>query len=175
MVKRLSIADQEHERQLAAQVRLLDLTNDMIFVRGPQERITYWNRAAAETYGYSSEEALGKIPHELLHTEFPKPLEQILQALDSTGSWSGELIHTCRDGTRLTVSSRWVLERDEKGKPFSILETNNDITARKRSEENLRVAHAQLADFAGHLEKLVSQRTAKLQEMISELQHVSYA
>jgi signal transduction histidine kinase len=50
-----------------------------------------------------------------------------------------------------------------------------DVTSRKRAEEALQEAHTQLADRAVHLEKLVSERTAKLTEMVNELQHVSYA
>jgi PAS domain S-box-containing protein len=50
-----------------------------------------------------------------------------------------------------------------------------DITARKQAEAALRDAHGQLADRAGQLEELVRRRTAKLQEMVDELQHVSYA
>ena len=41
------------EQRLAEQARLLDLTNDAILVRDAQDRITYWNDAARELYGYS--------------------------------------------------------------------------------------------------------------------------
>jgi PAS domain S-box-containing protein len=50
-----------------------------------------------------------------------------------------------------------------------------DLLERSHAETALRDAHAQIADRAVHLEELVSERTAKLQEMIAELQHVSYA
>jgi len=50
-----------------------------------------------------------------------------------------------------------------------------DMTERKRMEVALRDAHEQLGSRAVHLEKLVEERTAKLGEMVSELQHVSYA
>jgi signal transduction histidine kinase len=46
--------------------------------------------------------------------------------------------------------------------------------AQKRVEEALREAHEQLGDRAVQLEKVVQERTAKLQEMVNELQHVSY-
>ena len=36
------------------------------------------------------------------------------------------------------VASRWSLQRDERGLPAAILETNNDITERKRAEAELR-------------------------------------
>src|SRR6202022_2970070 len=43
-----------------------------------------------------------------------------------------------RDGTRVTVASRWSVQRDAEGQPIGTLETNNDITERKRAEGALR-------------------------------------
>jgi len=50
-----------------------------------------------------------------------------------------------------------------------------DLIERSRAQIELHQAHRLLSDKAIHLESLVAERTAKLQEMISELQHVSYA
>jgi PAS domain S-box-containing protein len=112
---------------------LLDLSFDAIFVRDPEDRITYWNRGATETYGYSEEEALGHSPNDLLHTEFPVQLEHIQTVLHEQGRWSGELTHTRKDGTKVVVSSRWSLKRDPLGEPEAILETNRDITEYKNT------------------------------------------
>jgi PAS domain S-box-containing protein len=50
-----------------------------------------------------------------------------------------------------------------------------EITERKQAEVALREAHAQLASRAVHLEKLVNERTAKLQETIGDLETFSYS
>src|SRR6185369_8270665 len=50
-----------------------------------------------------------------------------------------------------------------------------DISERKQAEEALETARAQLQAHARDLEKTVQERTAKMAEMIAELQHVSYA
>ena len=42
------------------------------------------------------------------------------------------------DGTEVVVASRWSLRRDEQERPAAILETNNDITERKRREEEIQ-------------------------------------
>jgi PAS domain S-box-containing protein len=126
------------ERQLAEQARLLDLTNDAIFISDMRKRIIFWNRGAKELYGYSAEEALGKVAQELLCTEFPESIERIRKKLVRDHRWSGELVHRCKDGSKVVVMSRWSLDRDERGKPMSILETNTDITARKKAEAALR-------------------------------------
>src|SRR5258705_5910524 len=98
------------------------------------DEVSFWNRGAEQLYGWSKEEVLGQISHQLLRTIFPSPLEEITSELLSTGRWDGELVHTKRDGTQVTVASRWSLRRDERGRPVGILETNNDITERKRAE-----------------------------------------
>jgi PAS domain S-box-containing protein len=128
------------EQAVAEQARLLDLSYDAIMVRDPEDHIVYWNEGAVHAYGYTRDEAMGRVPHKLLQTEFPQPLEQIFDTLRRDGHWTGELVHTRKDGTRLTVSSRWALDRDGRDNHASILETNTDITERKRVEEALRNA-----------------------------------
>jgi two-component system sensor kinase FixL len=130
---------------LREQAALLDLTHDTIFVRDGNDVITYWNRGAEELYGWERNEAVGKNSHDLNQTVFPTPLEDIKAELIRTGRWEGELIHTRRDGTKVVVASRWSLQRDDQGRPAGTLETNNDITERKRTEEALQDSQAELA------------------------------
>jgi PAS domain S-box-containing protein len=125
------------EYVLRGHARLLDLTHDTIFVRDMSDAITYWNRGAETLYGWSRDEAIGKISHQLTQTIFPTPLDEINEELLRTGRWEGELVHTKRDGTQVVVASRWSLQRDELGRPAAILETNNDVTERKRAEAEL--------------------------------------
>src|SRR6476661_3021508 len=119
---------------LHEQASLLDITHDAIIARDLNDVITYWNRGAEQLYGWSREEALGKTPHELLRTVFPTPLKEIKSTLLSTDRWEGELVHTKRDGSEVVVASRWSVQRDAAGRPAAMLETNNDITERKRAE-----------------------------------------
>jgi PAS domain S-box-containing protein len=130
---------------LREQAALLDLTHDTIFVRDVNDVITYWNRGAEELYGWKRNEAVGKNSHDLNQTVFPAPLEDITAELIRTGRWEGELIHTRRDGTKVVAASRWSLQRDDQGRPAATLETNNDISERKRAEEALQQAQAELA------------------------------
>jgi signal transduction histidine kinase len=61
------------------------------------------------------------------------------------------------------------------GRPVRFDGINYDISERKRTEEALRQAEARLGRHARDLEEIVRARTAKLSEMVAELQHVSYA
>ncbi len=129
------------ERRLAEQTRLLELTNDAIIVRDRQDRIAYWNRGAEEMYGFSAKEALGKITHQLLRTVRPESYKSIQKHLELDNHWSGELVHTRKDGKTIVVFSRWSLDRDARGRRVSILETNSDVTARKRAEQQQRILY----------------------------------
>jgi PAS domain S-box-containing protein len=130
----------KNEEQLKRQAELLDLTQEAIIVRDMDGNILLWNDGAVKTYGWSIEEAKGKITHLLLHTEFPTSLEDLNNKLISKGQWDGELIHTKSDGTKITVLSRQVLKKDENENPISILEINSDISERKKMEEELKFA-----------------------------------
>jgi PAS domain S-box-containing protein len=146
---------------------LLDLTYDAIFVRSLDARILYWNRGAERLYGWPKEEAHGRITHELLHTHFPKPLDEIIAEVQDRGYWEGELLHRRRDGGLITVSSRWALRRDLQGEPLSILESNRDITQRKQVEEKFRsllesAPDAMVIVDSGGRVQLVNAQTEKL-------------
>jgi PAS domain S-box-containing protein len=67
----------QNEEMLREQANLLSLTHDAIFVRDTSAAIQYWNRAAEEMYGWTADEASGKVSHRLLQTVFPVQLEQI--------------------------------------------------------------------------------------------------
>ena len=151
------------ERLAVEQARLLDLSNEAILVRDKDDCITYWNRGAEELYGYSAEEALGKMTHKLLRTEPSESLEKIFAALEREDRWSGELVHRRKDGSKIVVMSHWALDRDEAGKRAFVLETNTDISERKEAEAALQRAKAML-------EKLVFQRTRALRVANAELE-----
>jgi PAS domain S-box-containing protein len=142
----LTLKNQSANQVLREQARLLDLTHDTIFVRDMNNVITYWNRGAEVLYGWRAEQAIGKVTHELLGTIFPVAHEDSLVSLLRADRWEGELVHSKRDGTQVVVSSRWSLLRNEGGQPLAILETNTDITERKRTEDALRRSEMYLAE-----------------------------
>src|ERR1700732_1699616 len=136
------------------QASLLNLTHDPIFVRDMNDVITYWNRGAQELYGWTEKEAIGKHSQELLQTIFPAPLEAITEELLRINRWEGELKKTKANGTQVMVASRWSLRRDEQERPVAILETNNDITERKRREEEIQGLNQELAKRSAELESI---------------------
>ena len=148
----LALKNQSANVVLSEQAQLLDLTHDTIFVRDMNDVITYWNSGAEQLYGWSRYDAIGRVTRQLLKTVFPTPLQEITAELLGTSRWEGELVHTKRDGNTVIVSSRWSLRRDERGQPIGTLETNNDITERKHSQDALERAQTELA----HINRVVT-------------------
>jgi PAS domain S-box-containing protein len=130
--------------KLREQAQLLDLANDAIFIRKLDGTVCYWNEGAERLYGWTRKEVMQQPLSRFLKTEYPIPLAEIEQALLREQRWQGELVHTRRDGDRVTVASRWTLWRDEQGQPQGWLQINTDISERKRAEELLRSLSARL-------------------------------
>ncbi len=139
------------EQSILEKARLLDLSSDAIFVRDAQDRLTYWNRGAELLYGYTQDEVLGRTPRELLRTEFPTPVEEIVSTLHRDGVWAGEVTHTCKNGARVMVSTRWVLDR-HAGR---ILATNTDITNRRLAEQALQESEQRFRAVAENIPQMI--------------------
>ena len=122
-------AEESHREQ----TRILDLAP--ILIRDLNGRIIFWNAGAEQMFGWTADEALDKISHKLLHTQFPRPLEEIMARVLAHGHWEGELVHRHKNGERIVVACRWVLHRDKQGQPKAILAVNNDVTEHRRMEE----------------------------------------
>ena len=128
------------EKDLQKQAALLNLAHDAIFVRGLDHTVQFWNDGAVELYGFTREEALGKVAQDLLYTGFPEPIDQIVEQVLESGRWEGELRQTASTGKKLVVESRWALRQGKDGEPTGFLEVNRDITSRKIIEEEFRKA-----------------------------------
>jgi len=137
------------EESLRKQAQLLDLANDSIVVRDLDERISYWNRGAERLFGWRSEEAIGRVMHELVLTEFPRAIDEIRQSFMKNGHWEGEVIRRTKEGRVISVESRWTLQRDRDGMPTSTLEISNDVTERRRLESQF--LQAQKMESVGRL------------------------
>ena len=126
----LALQNQAATKRLAAQARLLNLSHDMIFVRDRRGVITFWNKAAEESYGWPEEEAVGRVADELLGTVYPDRRDLIESVLIDTGRWEGRVEQRTKAGIALVVDARWAVQHDHLGKPIGVLETHTDVTDR---------------------------------------------
>ena len=67
------------EEKITEQAALLDVTTDAILLRSLSGNILYFNRAAQSIYGWTKEEAIGKVANELLYKEISPELNEALK------------------------------------------------------------------------------------------------
>jgi PAS domain S-box-containing protein len=153
-----------HEELLQRQADLLNQSHDAILTLQPGGRgIVYWSRGAERLYGYTAAEAEGRKTHELLQTRALIPVEDIDAQVVHGGSWNGELTHTTRDGREIVVESS-IVRVSYDGETFA-LETNRDITERKRHEERehliMREMNHRAKNMLGLVQAIARQTTTR--------------
>ena len=130
---------QQTDAQMREQAALLDITHEAIQVKDLDGRIIFWNKGAERTYGWTSDEVLGRKAAGWIYrdrADFQSAQAELL----AKGEWQGEMIKRTKDGRELTVSSRWTLVRDAAGRPKAVLAIDADITGKKTLETQLMVS-----------------------------------
>ncbi len=122
------------QEMLQQQTALLDQAHEPIIMWDLAGDVTYWNDAAAETYGFSRDQAIGRKADELLLAA--PPYGQYREELLRTGFWNGEIVLTRRDGQKIVVESRMVVVTDTGGRKL-VVEASRVITERKAAQRVL--------------------------------------
>jgi two-component system CheB/CheR fusion protein len=145
VTERLKIEEalRESEHLLRQEKRLIELSRDPIFIWDYDDGILEWNRGSEELYGYSREEAVGKRKDQLLATTVPgSSFEELRIKLLDEGSWTGEVRHRTKDGRKLIVETRIVL--DTVGGRRLALESTRDVTEHRQWEKSQRLLLGEL-------------------------------
>lgn len=106
-------------------------------VRNMAGDIVIWTQGSERLFGYSQQEAVGRSLHALIQTESAITLQEIETALLRDGEWTGELKARKRDGSTVWLATHKALYRDGSGRPKSVIEVHNDITALKEAQAAL--------------------------------------
>ncbi len=162
------------ENILSRQAELLNLSYEAIFTWNLNGGIITWNQGAQQLYGYDKEEALGQISHELLQTVYPLKFEDIQTVLIQNRTWTGELIHTTKEGRKIIVETRHQLVQDETGM-WTVLEINRDITERKQLEKILQEKQDELAAANEELLAQTEELTAANEELQAQTEELNVA
>lgn len=107
--------------------------------------IKHWSKGCEQLYGWTADEALGRIKHELLRSERPERWGGLTDRLLRDFSSEREVAERRRDGTILNILEQArILRAGAESEPLVVL-SMTDITARTRTEEALRASDARLA------------------------------
>ena len=155
------------EAELRWRAGLLEQSHDAVIVWRIGSGIIYWNRGAADLYGWTVKEAAGRTVQELLHSAFPVPNEEFFRELVATGHWYGEIKHRTKDGKIVIVESRMVTMEDQSG--MLVLETNRDVTERHAIHQEVCRLAEELEDRVRERTKELVQSQALLRQLASEL------
>ena len=130
----------EQERHFQSAV--LAQVNEAVLATDTTGRIKFWNAAAERMYGYSAAEAIGKDSNPLLKHRWPHPGDEAgyREALLRTGFWRGEMTHVTKAGTEILVEASVTLLRDAKGVPIAAINVMQDVSLKRRIEDQLRQA-----------------------------------
>src|SRR5829696_6496 len=124
------------EEQIRFQRRLLDAVGQAIIATDLQGKIIYWNRAAKELYGWSSEEVMGRPIVEVTPSEeMLERAEEIMSELRAGRSWSGEFVLRRKDGSIFPAMVTDTPVYDEQGTLVGIIGVSTDLTELKKAEE----------------------------------------
>lgn len=146
--KKIETARQQAEEALAWQARIIELSYEPILVWELDGNIVEWNAGATQLYGFTKQEAVGSSSHDLLQTNHPLAFDKLIETIQDTGEWVGEVQHKAKDGRELLIESRHQLIVI-KGRQF-VLETNRDITERRQAK--LQLEQAYLEQMAARVE-----------------------
>jgi len=152
------------EEAVTSQAALIDLSPDAIIVRKLDGTISFWSKGAEKLYGWSKDEVDGQDINNLLKTQFPRSLEEVLNKLKLEGKWSGEIVHTRKDGDKVVVQSYWLGKFDADGKIVEMFESNVDITERIRMQIKLEESSVLVEEYANQMEKIANQRAEQLKD-----------
>lgn len=117
---------------------LIEMSHDAMIICDPQQHIRLWNDSAEKLYGWTKQEAIGRVYHELLQTRPGEEDPDNMFRLLNEDQWEGELLQTRRDGALVVIKSRQNILKDTKNYPNHILIANQDITAEKSTEQKLQ-------------------------------------
>jgi PAS domain S-box-containing protein len=105
-----------------------------------QGRTATWNAGAERLYGWSAAEAVGQPLRFFFPPEAADEADHILPAVRETGRYDGEGWRLRRDGSRFWASTTITPLWDDQGRMRGYVRIAQDITERKRAEEELRRA-----------------------------------
>jgi PAS domain S-box-containing protein len=155
---------------------LVESSDDAIISKDLNGTIQSWNRGAERIFGYTAVEVIGK-PITILMPVGRKDEESEILAQIRQGHRVDhyETVRQRKDGSLVDISVTVSPIRDGTGKVMGASKIARDISERKYAEAAIQSAKMELAKANQELEQRVTERTASLHEVITQMEEFSYS
>lgn len=151
------------EAQLLKLAQVVEQSPASVIITNLDATIEYVNSTFTQKTGYTPDEAIGKNPRLLKSSRTTEATVQDMWAhLASGRSWKGELWNRRKDGSEYLDSAIVLPIRRADGTVTHYVGLHEDITQKKQLEE-------ELTRYRHHLEELVTERTAALEQAHTRL------
>ena len=148
----------EDRERLLNELRKLSMAVEQspatVVITDTQGKIEYVNPKFIRLTGYSPEEAIGQNPHVLKSGETPPAVyEELWKTILSGKEWHGEFHNKKKNGELYWESALIAPVKDGSGRIEHFIAIKEDITERKRAEQELKEAKMQAdlyLDLMGH-------------------------
>jgi PAS domain S-box-containing protein len=171
-LREAAVLETQRDRELLS-ITLASI-GDAVIVTNAKGTITFVNAEAEKLTGWRSSEAKGQTLtkiFQIVNEQTLQPAENPVDKVLRSGTTVGLANHTLlisRNGAEIPIDDSAAPIRHPDSSLFGVVLVFRDFTAARRAQQTLEQNKTEL-------EKLVAERTAKLREMVEELQHVSYA
>ncbi|MBS0371856.1 MAG: PAS domain S-box protein [Proteobacteria bacterium] len=144
------------EKQIRQLSMAVEQSIESVVITDLDTRIEYVNEAFVRSSGYRRDEVLGQTPALLKSGQTPRATYDALwAALNAGRPWRGEFINRRKSGDVYIENTTIVPIREQDGQITHYLEIKEDVTERRRIEDELE-------RYRNHLESVVEERTAAL-------------
>src|SRR5208283_2541253 len=151
-------ANEELDRRKSRELRdsqnrlalIVDSSQDAIIGKNLDGIVTHWNKGAERIYGYTAQEMIGRSISTLAPKDRADEILHILQKIRAGEHVEYfESVRVTRDGRNLQVSIAVSPIHDADGKVVGASTIARNITAQKKTEDQLR--HSQKMEAVGRL------------------------
>ena len=130
--------DEIIQQELRRGAQILSQVHDAVVTTDMDGIVRTWNDAAERIYGYTAREAIGR---KVDFLQFPRDLvkreEKIMDPLRRRGSHEVLMRNRRKDGSEIFIELRLSTLQDESGVPIGLIGCSNDVTERRRLQEEL--------------------------------------
>ncbi|MFT3703177.1 MAG: PAS domain S-box protein [Agriterribacter sp.] len=138
----------EIENALRYNTTLLQNISDAIVSTDGAYNIKSWNKHAEDIYGWKAAEVLGKPIGSILRIEYPyASSDEIMKEMNTSGQWSGEVIHHNKKEERLNVYISGSLLRNAQGEREGLVTVIRDITGSKKVADLVKESELRLKNI----------------------------